>query len=284
MAYRDSLEGVRSNLVLKRAEIEQREKRITPVLRALLPKADRDALSLNLIAVRGMSIETTSMTELIEMDQIADKTIAAYEAIDRRNAEFRVCPLPPKPRANTLRPYLIEEANGKRFRLRLTDILLDLGIDAQIERIADNTYLSVLNMPDCLMYMTSMVERFDNLFTNAITIGIPSALEELVLSVELPYQRILRALGLKDELSVGVARFDVRFWIVGSELTRAVFTADLRKQLLSFAESASPTLHFREGVARIEWKDLIVGGQSETYSIEQAIRLMRAIRDVIKTA
>jgi len=279
-AYRDSLEGLRSTLQQKCAEIEHRNARISPVLWALLPENIRSRVEASLRDIRTFTFESASLADLTELDRKADEALATYEAIAQREAEFRLCPLPPKPRAVALRPFLMEEPIGKTTRQRVTDTLLDMGIAAEVERIADKSYLGTLALPECSMHLVSSV--FDEAVENQITIGVPPVLDELVLSVERPHQRILRKLGLSEELHIGAARFDARFWIVGSELTSMLLTRTVQQDLLLISEGVSPTLLFRQGVARLEWKAELHAEPAEMQALRQAIRLMRSIRRAIK--
>ncbi len=72
MTYRDPLAGLRSQVAVKRAVLADREREVTPVLRALLPEAARASIArLRAAALDGM--------------------LAAYDAAIEQSTRLRWC-------------------------------------------------------------------------------------------------------------------------------------------------------------------------------------------------
>lgn len=256
--YRDPLAGLLSQVATKRGLALDRDKRVTPILRALLPPRIEQQIAEH----RGHALDETadSMETLSRVDASLDALSSVLEEAllledDARTLTFEVSD-PPRPEIPP--PWLIEEDSQLRFRNDLQErVAQALDDEISLLRWGDFGYLTrfrrggsphVLHVEAGLDSNKLVVVAF----TATLRTTMPERVPELDLRAQGPHHAVGKALGLATEMETGDSHFDETYWIKGHRGALAFLTRELRGLLLAFAPRR-PRLRFHRGSMSLEW-------------------------------
>lgn len=253
MTYRDPLAGLRSQVMVKRAVLEDRQRLLTPVLRALLPEETRTSMASLLAAA---SVDGDTLDTLAAADAALDGLLAAHDAALEQSTRLRWCAedagVPPRPWIAP--PWLIEESGQLRMRRELDNRLSIVDGDP-VERWGDRGYRSHVPIDDAraLFFFEHDLGEDVNKPSSMLRVTVPETLERITVVQQRLQHTIGKKLGLVRELEVGDPDFDSRFLITGAAATIAVLTPRVRDALLQL-----PSTHLRlsigRGYATLTWK------------------------------
>jgi hypothetical protein len=145
--YRDPLAGLKSQVATKRGLVEQRERELAPLMRAMLPatlrkKIDEGRSRMGEVRAEGGGldgVDESSIEALTILDGVMDGLVAAYDEASMMVPKLRDCPLdvedPPKPVQPP--PWLIEENRQRFFRLRFEQRVSEVASGAYVVRWGD---------------------------------------------------------------------------------------------------------------------------------------------------
>jgi hypothetical protein len=254
--YRDPLAGLKSQVATKRARLEEQERALSPVLRALLPSRLREAVH----ALRPRSqADGESIEVLSDADSALDVILALHEEALTLAPSLRECdrdvPDPPSPGMPP--PWLFEEPYLLKVRDALAAQLLESHPDARLARWGDFGYIArfrVAEAPFAFVVSSEVMADTESVahHKSSLRTTVPESVEHLEVSLERMRHVVGKALGLVRELELGVPAFDDRFWIAGSPLTTALLTPDVCHALARLTHQ-SPVLEIGDGVATLTW-------------------------------
>lgn len=282
--YRDPLAGLLSQVATKRGLALDRDKRVTPVLRALLPSRIAERIAEH----REHALDETadSMETLARVDAALDALNSTYEEAllledDARTLAFEVAD-PQRP--DIAPPWLIEEPSLLRFR-NFLDERIDRALDDDITllRWGDFGYLTRFRRegaPSTLHIEANLdANRMVVVgFTATLRTTMPERVPELDLRTEGPHHAVGKALGLARELDTGDAPFDETYWIKGHRHALAFLNRDLRGPLLAIAPYR-PRLRFHRGGMSLEWTR--AWGSIESLELETMLALVDRIHALV---
>ena len=259
MTYRDPLAGVRSQVAVKRAVLEERTRALTPVLRALLPEDTRAILTSLAAAAHA---EADTLDTLAAADAALDGLLAAYDAVVEQSTRLRWCAEDPgtPPRPWIAPPWLIEEGVQLQVR-RALDGRLSM-IDAEpVERWGDRGYRSHIAIEGvrALFFFDWSSDSQQKSSASMLRVTVPESLQRITVMIEGLTSTIGKKLGFVREVELGDPDFDRRFLVVGAEASTAVLTPRVRHALLEL-----PGKHLRLTVGPrfatltwgFEWRDV----------------------------
>lgn len=252
--YRDPLASLESQVMSKRAQLEDREHALSPVLRALLPSEVRQAV--HELQPRAQA-EGESMEVLSDVESALDAILALYD--DALSQPLRGCEAEMRdpPRPNMPPPWLFEERYLRNVREAASARLLQIHPDSRVVRWGDYAYMGRFWLADapCALTVSAHVLPDAEVLArhhSSLRTTIPASLGALDVSLERTVHVVGKALGLAHEVEVGDPAFDGRFWIVGSEIMTALLTAEVRSALEQLADQ-SPVLRLGSGLATLTW-------------------------------
>lgn len=253
--YRDSLAGLKSQVATKRAAVASRE--LSPILRALLPDALRDALAE--LEPRALA-EGESMEALTDADAALDAILAHHDEAQRLSPKLRESseevadPAPPAMSP----PWLMEEDRLIAFRDAFARRILELAPEAFLVRFGDFAYITrfrITGGPYAIV-ANAFIDPDGGLGASrcalVVRTSVPASLPSLVLRPEGLHHVIGKALHLASELEVGDRVLDAQFWITGARATTAVLTPAVRAALDALSP-LGPVLRIGNGMATLAW-------------------------------
>lgn len=258
--YRDPLAGLLSQVATKRGVVLDREKRVTPVLRALLPPHIEERIAQH----RDLALDETadSMETLSRTDAALDALSSVYEEALFHEDEARrlAFELAEPPRPDIPAPWLIEEEMQLRFR-KVVHMRLGMAMDDEavpLVRWGDFGYLSRFRRagePHSLLVEAGLDSNkvYVVSFGGTLRATMPERVPTLDLRAQRGHLAVGRALGLVNEMVVGDEAFDDAFIIQGHRGALAFLTPPIRGALLAFADK-HPRLRFARGAMSFEWR------------------------------
>lgn len=258
--YRDPLAGLLSQVATKRGVVLDRERRVTAVLRALLPPH----LEAKIAEHREAALDerADSMEALTRVDSALDALSAVYEEAlyledEARRLAFELAD-PPRPEIPP--PWLIEEEPQLRFRKVVHEGIrtaLD-DDDVSFVRWGDLGYLSRFRQggePHSLL--AEAVLDNNKLYVVSFAATLRTTMPERVPTLDLRSQRVHlsigKALGLVSEMDTGDEAFDDAFLVQGHRGALAFLTDPIRHALKAFADKHL-RLRFGRGSLTFEWR------------------------------
>jgi hypothetical protein len=257
--YRDPLAGLRSQVATKRAAAADRDRRLPPIVRALLPERLREALATPEPKTEA-DPEAQDLAALTALDAALEQLISAQDEALAMAPKVRDCPYevrdfpPPDPPP----PWLIEEDNLLIFRALVNAHLEAIAADAWLVRWGDAGYLSRLRMEHAPLVWRVQGgvggEPFLPVksFKSTLRSSVPSGLGALDVRCERIHHAVGRALSVATELTVGDEAFDAAFWITGDAVTSTLLDGRVRRHLL-WLQSCSPVLYVGGGLVELSW-------------------------------
>ncbi len=252
MTYRDPLAGLRSQIVVKRAVLQDRDRTLTPVLRALLPAETRASMDSLRAAANA---EAEEIDTLVAADAALDGLLAAHDAAQEQSTRLRWCAedagVPPRPWIAP--PWLIEEPSQLQIR-RALDRRLSQVDGELVDRWGDRGYRSHVQIEDArALFFFEYDPTEGSSASSLLRVTVPETLERIALGHQGLRHTLGKKLGLVRELEVGDTELDSRFLITGAAATIAVLTVRVRHALLQLP-SAQLRLSIGRGYATLTWR------------------------------
>lgn len=267
--YRDPLAGLKSQVATKRGLVEQRERELSPLLRAMLPAALRKRIDegrARVVDVRteherergAASAGEESVEALLAIDGAADALLAAYEEALALVPKLRECPFdvadPPKSRLPP--PWLIEESRQRFFRGRFEERVKEVLHDAYVVRWSDVRYLARLKVAGApLVAMTEgnfEVQALTTDFKSWLRTSVHRAAPPLSVKVMGAVGGVARALRLARDDHTGHAEFDEAFLVDGPHGGVSLLTPDVTAALMHLLPWGV-SLSVNGGLAEVSW-------------------------------
>lgn len=253
--YRDALASLKSQVATKRSALESRMRSISPIRRALVPRALRRRIEQHLPAAMATAEDLATLTAA---EAALDVLHAAYDEIDSLGPTVRECPhdVADPPRPVQAPPWLEEMPPQLAFRERLTAIVAYVAPGSDVLRWGDRTYLVRMRVEGAPFVLRARVE-LDPLLGTAtghnvmLRTSVPEGLGRLELGPSAPIlHSIGKILGLVKDHEVGDVRFDDAYIIQADEDVAAILDANVRRALLSLGRAR---LFVVRGVAELSW-------------------------------
>jgi hypothetical protein len=244
--YRDPLAGLRSQVATKRASLADRERAISPLVRAMLPtELTRTMTDLGARA----DAPGDDLAALSDRDVALDALLAAYDEAVALAPKLTELPNevrdPPRPELPP--PWLFEEPDVVHFKRALTEHLQTIADDeAWLVRWGDYGYLSRIRVKGAPVIVLVQA-KLSGMFASSIRTSIPAGVPRLEVRRESAYDAIGRAMRLRKEIALGDEVFDEVFWISGDEATATLLVPAARRALLALSAHA-PSLFVGAGL------------------------------------
>jgi hypothetical protein len=253
--YRDPLGGLRGQIATKRVALEERRRLVTPLLRALVPDALRDAM-----ADGVPEADEADMAALSAADGKLDALLAAHEEAIGLAPKLRACPdgVPDPAYPGLPPPWVFEEAWHLDVRRVLEPRVTLVDPDAYIVRWGDRAYLARMRRAyEPVVYLAEFDFETDSLQGSTfhqtwLRTSVPERVPPLEVRPERAYHALGRALHLARELTVGDAAFDDRYWITGSAVSTELLVPAVRASLLAL-HSLGAVLTIGGGLVELGW-------------------------------
>lgn len=287
--YRDPLAGLKSQVATKRGLVEQRERELAPLIRAMLPSALRRTIDegrSRVGVVRAEDEET--MEALSALDGGIDGLVAAYDDAVALVPKLRDCPLdvvdPPKPALPP--PWLIEENRQRFFRLRFEQRVSEVWSEAYVIRWGDLRYLSRLTVAGAPLVATTS-GNFDigtpaTDFKSTLRTSVHPSAPALDVKVQSAMGEVAKALRLARDDETGDAEFDDGFLVDGPDGGVLLLTPDVRAALRELAP-LGVSLVVKGGLAEVSWAAAFRGNGFELLH-DAAFSVVLGIRAAIERA
>lgn len=291
--YRDPLAGLKSQVATKRGLVEQRERELAPLMRAMLPaalrkKIDEGRSRMGEVRAEGDGVDERSIETLTVLDGVMDALVAAYDEASMMVPKLRECPLdvddPPKPVQPP--PWLIEENRQRFFRLRFEQRVGEVSSEAYVVRWGDLRYLTRLTVAGAPMVATT-AGSFDvgtpmTEFTSALRTSVPSSAPPLQVKTEGALDGVAKVLRLARDDRTGDAAFDDAFLVDGRDGGALLLTRDVTAAM-TVLESFGPSLVVKRGVAELTWRGSFRGNGLDLLP-DAAFSVVLGIRAAIERA
>jgi hypothetical protein len=263
VTYRDPLAGLLSQVETKRASAGEKAKAVTPVVRALLPRALRgriDGLLARSLPRDGAAAAALDLDTLTRVDADLDALLMALEEALALAPGLRECPEvvrdPPPPAIPS--PWSFEEPSQLDLRRRLEARIQEIDAGSFLRRWGDCTYLARFDVEGARVVFMTTVRLLNPMLTvdafeSSLRATIPRALEALHLRPERVHHGIGKALGLAREITVGDAELDEAFFIRGAAASAAVVLEPRPRAGLIALRAARPALRAGDGVVDLAW-------------------------------
>jgi hypothetical protein len=258
--YRDPLAGLKSQVATKRGLIEQRERELAPLMRAMLPAALRQHLDEGrLRAGEVREEEESSVERLTAIDAAMDGLVMDYDEALALVPKLRECPLdvpdPPKPAQPP--PWLIEENRQRFFRVRFEQRVREISPDAYVVRWGDLRYLARLHVAGApLVAMTGGnfdVGTVTTEFTSSLRTSVHASAPRVTVRVKTALGSVAKALQIARDDETGDAEFDDAFLVDGPDGGALLLTPDVTAALRELAPW-NVGLVVMKGIAEVSWQ------------------------------
>ena len=288
--YRDPLAGLKSQVATKRGLVEQRERELAPLMRAMLPDELRKVIDedrARVAAVRDDEASTT-MEALTELDAAIDGLVAAYDEAIALVPKLRECPLdvvdPPKPAQPP--PWLIEENRQRFFRVKYEERVREVSSDAYVVRWGDLRYLTRLKVAGApLVAMTAGnfdIGAITTEFTSVVRTSVPPSTPAVTVKLKGAMGGVAKALGIARDDETGDAPFDDAFLVDGRDGGALLLTRDVTAALRHL-EPWNVGLSVKNGLAEILWGGDF-RGQGADLLHDAAFAVLLGVRAAIERA
>jgi hypothetical protein len=296
MTYRDSLAGLRGQVLVKRAALDSRAREVTGVLRALLPEqlarnvSELEARVQTEAATPASLEKLDSLGMLTTVDALLDAILFAYDQAIAMSADVRACsdevgdPKPPY----MPQPWLIEENDQLTYKAALNARLADIvDGDERVLRWGDRGYVARFSHAGVrFLFFTDIdfvTDESSVTYACMLRINVPNALARLELHIERPHHSLGQAIGLVKEIEMGDAAFDSKFWIKGAKPTAALLVPPVRRALLAM-NPRRLALVVGSGFATLSWRIRIFDSGGADALPDSAIETLVALREAIARA
>jgi hypothetical protein len=287
--YRDPLAGLKSQVATKRGLVEQRERELAPLMRAMLPAALRKRIDDGRARAADVREEDESSVErMTAIDGAMDALLIDYDEALALVPKLRECPLdvpdPPKPAQPP--PWLIEEQRQRFFRVRFEERVREVSPEAYVVRWGDLRYLARLKVAGApLVAMTA--GNFDvgtpsTEFTSSLRTSVHPSAPRVTVKVKTALGGVAKVLKLARDDETGEAEFDDAFLVDGPDGGALSLTADVRAALREL-EPWNVALLVRNGVADVSWEAPFRGSGFELLH-DAAFSVVLGIRAAIERA
>jgi hypothetical protein len=257
--YRDPLAGLKSQVATKRGLVEQRERELAPLIRAMLPDALRKTIDegrSRVVEVRDE--DETTMEALTGLDAAIDGLVAAYDDAVALVPKLRECPLdvvdPPKPALPP--PWLIEENRQRFFRMRFEERVREISSDAYVVRWGDLRYLCRLKVAGAPIVATTAgnfdVAAVTTHFTSTVRTSVHPSAPPLAVKVQSPMGAVAKVLRLARDDETGDTGFDDAFLVDGRDAGVLLLTPDVMAAL-RVLEPFDVSLVVKNALAEVAW-------------------------------